>query len=367
MVVGKVQLWNYRNIAQLMLEFHPDTNLIFGENAQGKTNLMESMVYLSTGKSHRAMSERELIKMGESACRIEAEVESFQRVYHLDAMLRQGTRRKLERNGVKATKFQEFSDVFHTVLFCPEDLSLVKSAPSLRRQFLDVAISQLRPQYGQALAEYKRLFLHKSKILREREPSFLETLPDFNQKLIETGTMIVHYRAHFIKRLQEVVPVIHEEFAGGRERVTLSYKTVSTVTDSLASEQVLYEQIKAHQESHFQAELGSGRVLTGPHKDDIMMWIEGREARSYASQGQTRTLALSLKLGEREISQQETGEYPVLLLDDVLSELDRGRQEFVLNRIKTGQVFITTCEEEGFLGLCEGAKFRMAGGVACPV
>lgn len=356
-------LRQFRNIPSLAVEFHPDVNLIYGKNAQGKTSLLEGIAYLSVGGSHRATYDRELISHHCDFATIQGTVDSFQREISLEAQINRVRRRKLQKNQVNAKSIQEFSDVFHTVLFCPEDLTLVRGAPLLRRRFLDRSIGQLRPKYQVALEEYKKLYQHKSKILRCPSDNLQRTLPDFNLRMAQIGAMLVHYRSHFIKRLQETVPPIHHEFSGETETIEISYKTVSTVTDPLAGERILFQQILDHQESHYHAEIASGNVLTGPHKDDIIFQVEGQNAKVFASQGQTRTLALSLKLGEREIFYQETGEYPVLLLDDVLSELDRKRQEFVLNRIGTGQVFITSCEDESFLSLKQGAKFHMSEGI----
>lgn len=362
MIVVSAYIREFRNLSGLDLEFHPETNLILGENAQGKTSLLESIAYLSTGGSHRATHDRELIGHGSDFSVVRCGMESVDRSFELEAQLHRGKRRKLLKNQVFARNIQEFSDVFQTVLFCPEDLVLVRGASLLRRRFLDRAISQLRPQYGLAMAEYKRLYQHKLKILKDPNRNMLQALPEFNFRMAQTGTMMIHYRAHFVKRLQEVVPPIHGEFAGGREEIQLAYQTVSTVTDALAGERAIFAQVLAHQESHYEAELASGKILTGPHKDDLLLFLDGQEAKLFASQGQTRTLALSLKLGERDVFFQETEEYPVLLLDDVLSELDRSRQEFVLNRIKTGQVFITSCEDEGFLPLRQGKKFIVSQG-----
>lgn len=363
MRVSYLELCCYRNIEEMRLNFHPDVNLIFGENAQGKTSLLESLVYLSMGKSHRTSVEREIVKFGMDHSLVKAEIHSFERDYVLEAKLQLGRRRKLSRNQVNVTKFSEFSEVFHTVLFCPEDLSLVRAGSVERRRFLDSAIGQLRPHYNLAMNEYKKLYMHKGKILKDKSGNMVRILPDINLRMAQVGAMIVHYRAHFVKRLQETVPLLHEEFAGGKEEISLEYQTVSTITDSLGGEKQIFQEIMAHQESHYQAELASCRLLTGPHKDDLILKVDGVLAKQFASQGQTRTFALSLKLGEREIFFQETSEYPVLLLDDVLSELDRGRQEFVLNKIKTGQVFITSCEDEDFLGLKVGEKFQIRSGM----
>ena len=174
--------------------------------------------------------------------------------------------------------------------------------------------------------------------------------------MAKAGALLIHYRAHFIK------PAIHGDFSGGREQLTLKYETVSTVTDPEAGPQVIFQQLLQHQESHRAAEIASRQCLSGPHKDDLLVEIDGRAAKSFASQGQTRTAALSLKLAAREIFQQDTGEYPVLLLDDVLSELDPRRQEFVLNRIRGGQVFITCCEDDRLPQLLGGRIFHIKDG-----
>jgi DNA replication and repair protein RecF len=251
-----------------------------------------------------------------------------------------------------------------TVLFCPEDLSLVRDASAARRRCVDHAICQLRPRYAQALAEYHRLYEHKIRILRDwtQTPSLLSTLDDFNLRLAQTGAILIHYRAHFIKRLRECAPPIHADFSGGRENLELSYETVSTIQNPMAPPRELLDRLLLHQEQLRQAEQDSRQCLCGAHKDELLVMINAASARQYGSQGQTRTAALSLKLAQREIFQQETGEWPVLLLDDVLSELDGKRQAFVLNRIRGGQVFITCCEEEKLEGLELGKAFHVRQG-----
>ena len=252
----------------------------------------------------------------------------------------------------------------NTVLFCPEDLLLIREGAAARRRFLDCAICQLRPRYAQALAEYNRLYEHKTRILRDwpENPSLLETLEDFNVRMAQTGALVIRYRAYFVRRLQEAAPAVHRDFSGGREALSLTYQTVSSVSDPTAAPQQILEQLRDHQERHRQAELDSRQCLSGPHKDDLTVSIDRRSAKQFASQGQTRTAALSLKLAQRDIFFQETGEYPVLLLDDVLSELDARRQAFVLNHIQGGQIFITCCEEEKLEGLEGGAAFHIHGG-----
>jgi DNA replication and repair protein RecF len=265
---------------------------------------------------------------------------------------------------VKLKTAAELSGIFQSVLFCPEDLYLIREGAAARRKYLEDCICQLRPRYAQALAEYKRLHEHKTRILRDSDekPSLLDTLDEFSLGMAKAGALLIYYRAFFIKRLQETAPLIHKDFSGRRETLALRYATVSTVTDPEAGPQAIFQQLLSHQEAHRAAEIASRQCLSGPHKDDLIVEIDGNPARTYSSQGQTRTAALSLKLAAREIFQHDTGEYPVLLLDDVLSELDPRRQEFVLNRIKGGQVFITCCEDDRLERLLGGKVLHVENG-----
>ena len=354
----------FRNYAHLEASFDPRVNLIYGDNAQGKTNLLEAIAYLSSARSHRARYDRELIMMGVDSAFLKGEIESRDRDFTLEAKLFRGKGRQLHSNGVRLKTAGELSGILNTVLFCPEDLYLIREGGAARRKFLDSAICQLRPRYAAALAEYNRLYEHKTRILRDwpENPSLLQTLDDFNLRMAQTGAILIHYRAHFVKRLREHASAIHADFSGGREELGLQYQTVSTVDDPLKAPRELLPMLLDHQERHRQAELDARQCLSGPHKDDVVVDIGGLSAKTYGSQGQTRTAALSLKLAQREIFQEETGQWPVLLLDDVLSELDTRRQTFVLNRIRGGQVFITCCEEEKLEGLEGGRAFHIQGG-----
>ena len=364
MTVKGLELDFFRNYVHLEAEFDPRVNLIYGENAQGKTNLLEALAYLSTARSHRARYDREMILLGVDDAFIKGQVASRDREFTLEAHLSHGKSRQLWSNGVRLKSAGELSGILTTVLFCPEDLYLIREGGAARRRFLDSAICQLRPKYAQALAEFNRLYEHKTRILRDwpENPSLLATLDDFNLRLAQTGAILIHYRAHFVRRLMDHAPAIHADFSGGREELSLTYETVSTVTDPQAQPRVILDQLLDHQESHRQAELDSRQCLSGPHKDDLSVQLNGMSAKLYGSQGQTRTAALSLKLAQREIIQVETGEWPVLLLDDVLSELDPRRQAFVLNRIQGGQVFITCCEEDKLDGLEGGKAFHIKEG-----
>lgn len=364
MIVKRLELDFFRNYPHLEAEFDPRVNLIYGDNAQGKTNLLEAVAYLSAARSHRARYDREMIMLDVDTAFVKGEVFSRDRDFTLEARLLRGRGRQLWSNGVRLKTAGELAGILNTVLFCPEDLSLIRAGSEERRRFLDGAICQLRPRYAQALAEYSRLYGHKTRILRDwpENPSMLDTLDDFNLRMAQTGAIVIHYRAHFVKRLRERAPAIHGEFSGGREGLELGYSTVSNIPDPQAPPRELLPLLLEHQEKHRKAEIDSRQCLSGPHKDDLTVDIGGKNAKIYASQGQTRTAALSLKLAQREIFQEETGEWPVLLLDDVLSELDPRRQAFVLNRIRGGQVFITCCEEEKLEGLEGGRAFHIHGG-----
>ena len=364
MMLRSLELDFFRNYTHLEASFDPRVNLIYGDNAQGKTNLLEAIAYLSTARSHRSRYDRELIMMGVDSAFLQGEADSRERSFTLEAKLFRGRGKQLYSNGVRLKNAGELSGILTTVLFCPEDLYLIREGGAARRKFLDSAICQLRPRYAAALAEYNRLYEHKTRILRDwpENPSLLQTLDDFSLRLAQTGAILIHYRAHFIRRLREHAPAIHADFSGGRETLELGYETVSAVDDPMASPRDILPRLLDHQQSHRQAELDARQCLSGPHKDDVTVDINGAPAKLYGSQGQTRTAALSLKLAQREIMEEETGEWPVLLLDDVLSELDGKRQSFVLNRIQGGQVFITCCEEEKLHGLEGGRAFHIQGG-----
>ncbi len=364
MNVRTLELEGFRNYAAFRAEFAPGVNLIYGENAQGKTNLLEAVEYLSGARTHRTRGDRELIGFQWEDARIRAELESRGRDFLVEAQLLRGRRRRLAANGVRLKTAGELSQILRTVLFCPEDLLLIRAGSAERRRFLDASLCQLRPRYAAALAEYHRLLEHKTRILRdwEEKPSLLDLLPEFNDRMARCGAVLIHYRAFYIQNLAQRAGAIHAEFSGGREEMSLVYRTVSSIADPLRPSAELYPQLLEHQESHRRAELESRQCLSGPHKDDLAVEIDGRSAKQFASQGQTRTAALSLKLAERELHRDDLGEWPVLLLDDVLSELDRRRRDFVLRRIEGGQVFITCCEEDGLEGLGEGKTFHIRAG-----
>ena len=349
-----IKLHGFRNYEDLALEFDPGVNLIVGDNAQGKTNLLEAIAYLGSGKAFRTQRCAELVKLGEDFAEIEGSVFSQERLQRLRWILfSTGRPRQLFCNSVKKKTAAEISGILQTVLFCPEDLMVLKTGASARRRLADNALCQLRPNYEAALTEYNRILDQKNRILKDRyeNPSLLEILPEYNTRLCQVGALLISYRARFFAGLGREAQNYHGHFSGGAEAFHLTYKTVSTVTDPFVPVEELVLQLQAHLESHYRAELESAQCLTGPHKDDFDVTLSGMSVKAFGSQGQTRTAAISLKLAQRELMAKESGEMPVLLLDDVLSELDAGRQDFVLNQITKGQVFITCCEKERFTKL----------------
>ena len=349
-----LKLYSFRNYNTLELDLDPGVNLIVGDNAQGKTNLLEAVVYMGGGRSFRTQRTAELVKLGADFGEISGALYSQGREQTLRWLLFPASKpRQLFLNGVKKKTAGEISGVLQTVLFCPEDLMVLKAGASARRRLGDNALCQLRPNYEAALTEYGRILEQKNKILKDRyeNPALLEILPEYNYRLCQVGALLISYRARFYEGLGKAAAKYHGLFSGGAEKFRLQYHTVSTVTDPFAPVKDIENQLREHLESHYRAELESAQCLTGPHKDDFDVSLSGMNLKAFGSQGQVRTSAISLKLAQRELMEKQSGEIPVLLLDDVLSELDPGRQDFVLNQISAGQVFITCCEPGRFTKL----------------
>ncbi len=358
------ELYHFRNYDAAQVALDPGINVITGENAQGKTNFLESIYYMTGGRSFRTRFDRELIQFGQEEAGIRLETESGGRTLKMEARLPRGGRKRIAVNGVKLKTAAELSGSLTAVLFCPEDLDLVQAGAARRRRLMDEAISQLKPLYADALAKFTRLYAHKTRILRDHweKPDLLEALDPFNLQLCQVSAGLIRYRAAFVEKLMALAAEIHRDFSGGREALRLEYQTVSTVKDPLGSQKEIFEALMAHQAAHRQAEIASGQCLSGIHKDELEIYINDISARRFASQGQARTAALSIKLAEREIYYAQGGEYPVLLLDDVLSELDPKRQDFVLNRIGSGQVLITCCADDKISQKTGGRILTVAAG-----
>lgn len=345
MIIKRINLENYRNYRSASFDLSDGTNIIYGENAQGKTNLLEAVYFLASGKSFRGAKDREIIRDGAEHAIITTEVETPDLDYIVEVNLYLRRRKSFKVNGVPLRTVGELSGRVSAVLFSPEDLYLIRDGAAARRKFMDSAFSQLRPVYAQLVSKYNRLHNHKTRILRDwkEKPSLLDTLDSFNYQIADIGARIIGYRAKFLDKITTYASQIHREISGEREELSITYSTVSTVDDPFDDIENIKNRILYHMKTHRSAELSARSALSGPHKDDIEIFINGKLAKTYASQGQTRTAALSLKMAERELFLQDSGVNPVLLLDDVLSELDDNRCDYVLNKISNGQVIITLC------------------------
>ena len=364
MVLNALTIEGFRNYEKDAIQFDPGTNVIVGENGQGKTNLLEAIYYLAGAKSFRTRFDKELIGFDKESSRIKAEISSEEREQIIEVYLKRGKSREIHINGAKRKRGADIGGKLMAVLFSPDDLAIVRAGASVRRRLLDNSISQLRPKYALWLSEFGRLYEHKTRILKDHreKPALLDTLDDFNLRLAKASSQLIHYRAAFVEKLAQHADFIHRAFSGDKEGLSITYKTVRTIDNPKAPPSVLFDALMDHQSQLRQTEIDAGLCLSGAHKDDFLVHINGVLAKPYASQGQTRTAALSIKLSEREIFFQDRGEYPLLLLDDVLSELDAARQDFVLNRIKEGQVFITCCEDRGIAKRTGGKIFTVKKG-----
>ena len=363
MRINRIALNGFRNYDFETADFSPGTNVIYGQNAQGKTNLLEAVYLLAAGRSFRTRFDKELIGFGCDSAEILADIVSHDREQTVRIVFRSGQRKQITVNAVKKTA-SELSGTLTAVLFSPDDLNLIKEGAAARRRLMDNAISQIRPRYAEYLSQFNKFYESKTRILRDwrEKPSLLDTLDEFSEGMCRASAQLIRYRASFASRLNEEAAPIHGEFSGAGEKLEIQYQTVSTVRDPMGPAKDIFYDLCDHLEAHRRAELESQQCLSGAHKDDLLISINGRPARSFASQGQTRTAALSIKLAEREIYLDETGEYPILLLDDVLSELDTRRQEFVLNRIGGGQTLITCCDDEGISGRTGGKVLHVEKG-----
>lgn len=365
-MIFTLTLENFRNYAAASLTLDPAVNLIVGENAQGKTNLLEAASALSTMRLFRTAQKKEGIRFGCDHGRICGTVQTEGGEMTLEICLHRARAMELWRNGVRVKRQSDVRGILRTVLFCPDDLHLVRAGAAARRRFLDAALCQLRPQYAGALAEYERVLAHKLRILKDAEekPALLNLWEDFTLRLCQLGAVLIRYRADYIRKLAQRAGQLHAE-AAPHEQLACLYQTVSGITNPFAPPSAIAEELQAHAFAHRAAEIAARACLSGAHKDDLVLQINGVSAASYASQGQARTAALALKLAERELFFDEDNAYPVLLLDDVLSELDHRRQDFVLNHLGQGQVLITCCEQETAARLHAGSVFHIQAGNVC--
>lgn len=352
MIVKEIFLDGFRNYNNGTTRFEEEVNVITGRNAQGKTNLIEAIYYLSSGRSFRPAIDKDLITHDREGACIKADIDSAGREQTVEARLHRARRRELYANGVKLKKASELSGRLTTVVFGPDDLDIIKDGAAVRRKLMDQCLSQLRPGYLSALTEFNRLLDHKTRILRDYvdKPSLLDVLDDFGLQMAQQSARLIYYRVAFAASLSRRATEIHKEFSDGTEELAIRYRTVGGLDATGKKPEEILPSLLEHLREHRLAELKSGSCLSGAHKDDLEIEINGVGARRFASQGQARTAAVSIKLAEREIHHDDKGEYPVLLLDDVLSELDQKRQGFILSRISHGQVLITCCDDLAIQG-----------------
>ncbi|MDF2558315.1 MAG: replication/repair protein RecF [Bacillales bacterium] len=344
-----LKLQNFRNYENCTLNFQNKINIFIGENAQGKTNILEAIYLLSMAKSHRTNNDKELIKWDSEFTKIEGRIEKNTGVVPLELQVSQkGKTTKV--NHITQTQLSRFMGNMNVVMFAPEDLNLVKGSPQIRRKFLDMEIGQISQIYLHEMKQYHRVlqqknaFLKKSFGIKTTEHSLIDV---YNEQLVDLGSKIIQKRFEFLEKLKRSAYSIHKGISRNLEKLEINYQSSINVSESMDLTKIItlleenFVKIKGK-------EIERGVTLIGPHRDDLVFFINGKEVQSYGSQGQQRTTALSLKLAEIELIHNETGEYPILLLDDVLSELDDHRQSHLLNTIEGKvQTFITTTNVDG--------------------
>ena len=340
MFCKKIIYKDFRNIENASLEFCPGTNIFVGQNAEGKTSAVEGIYLFARGKSFRSQHDIDMIRFDCDYASIDMEFNDTRREHKMRIAYSRDGRRLCKHNGVDIKKLSEFIGHFRAVIFCPNHLSLVKDGPSVRRSFIDTAISQIQPSYVGLLQKYNSILSQRNALIKNayfQRDVFDATVEYWSEQLAEAAERISKKRAWYTDMLSEYSNALIGDMTGGREELKISYRSQKT------KEEYFKELCSNHER-----ELKYGSTLYGVHKDDLDIELLGRDARSFASQGQQRSIALALKLSEGEISRKECGSYPVFLLDDVLSELDNKRREYILSGLKDRQTFITSCNEDDF-------------------
>lgn len=343
MFIEDLQLIHFRNYEHEVINFEKGINVVVGENAQGKTNLIEAMFFLSRGYSHRASNLSELAQWEKDDFFINAHVVSDGVKHKITMKSNQGKRQILldEKTG----KRDRINRIFNTILFEPEDLKIVKEGPDKRRRFLNQEISGFRPEYHYLLRDYEKVLNQRNTLLKNihYQPSLRATLSVWDEQLVSIGTRLMNHRIRYLHRLNKEAGVIHKILSHGNENLTLYYQ--NNIIASLEDASRLKNIFKQRLEGCREEEIQRGSTIYGPHVDDILIEINGKDARRYGSQGQQRSAAISLKLSQIEIYYENTGEYPVVLLDDIFSELDERRRQSIIKLLNKTQAFITCTED----------------------
>lgn len=355
MIIESIELKNYRNYDELHMEFSAGTNILYGNNAQGKTNILEAVYVCCTTKSHRGSKDREMIHFHEDESHIKLNIRKNDVPYRIDMHLKKNKAKGVAINGIPIRKASELFGIVNVVFFSPEDLNLIKNGPAERRKFIDLELCQLNKLYVHSLVSYNRILMQRNKLLKDLffHPEYEETLDVWDMQLVQYGKEIIRYRQDFIEQLNEIIRDIHLNLSGEKEILKIVY-------DPNASTENLEQEIKRSRPQ----DLKQKTTLVGPHRDDIGFYIDDIDIRKFGSQGQQRTAALSLKLAEIELVKKLVRDYPILLLDDVLSELDGERQNHLLSAINHIQTMITCTGLEDFVNnrFQIDKLFRVVGG-----
>ena len=370
MQCNKITVEHFRNIQAAEVTFSPGVNLLLGDNAQGKTNLLEALSLMAIGKSFRGVRDADLIQFGQDRASIVLDYCDHIRNMRLSATLMAGRKRKMEQNGLPVAKMSDLIGGLRVVLFCPEHLSIIKSGPELRRNFLDVAISQLKPVYMSSLQRYNKILKERNRLLKEASENeaarrvMEDTIDVWSEQLAHEGAIIARYRVQYIQKIKKAAADVFYDMTAGREVPDFHYVGTAHLSseedylDAQKTERAFLDLLTA---SHAR-EIGAGYTLWGVHRDDIDITLNGVCARLFASQGQQRSLALAMKLSEGEICREECTEHPVYLFDDVLSELDVGRRDYLTSRMGGKQVILTTCEQSETSRLGDANVIRVQNG-----
>lgn len=362
MKINSVKLNNFRNISSMELHATDGVNVIYGENAQGKTNILEA-IWLFTGcKSFRGSKDAEFIKFNEEISKINLDFSDNVRNKKSEIII--GNKKKnVSLNGVSLRSSSELIGSFYAVIFSPSHLSLIKDGPSGRRRFLDTALCQLKPSYAKHLAGYRRALLQRNALLKDLHlsPQLYDILDSWDDQLARYSASVISERLKYIEILSQYSKKIYAGISENKESFSVTYSR-NDITDINISVNDLYNLERERIKNARKEDVLYKTTTIGPHRDDLDIFINNVSARSFGSQGQQRSCALALKLGESEIIKKITGETPVALLDDVMSELDEKRQDYVLNHINDRQVFLTCCDPSQVLRLCGGKSFMINGG-----
>jgi len=352
MIVTRVTVDNYRNFAHADITPDAGVTVFVGENAQGKTNLLESVYLCCVGRSHRTTHEKELIRSGEGVARVRVQASGNLGSRSVEIAMSPTERRRIKVDGQPISKSGEMMGCIISVLFAPEGLRIVQDGPAERRRFIDMELSQLHPSYYYALQRYQKALRQRAELLKSPAPK-TDFLDIWDEQLISAGREIIRMRHDFLEKLSAISSEIHAGVSGGKESLVLSYAP-STTCDDFA------DRLIAARETDIR------RMTTsiGPHRDDIRILIGGQDARAYGSQGQQRTAAISMKLSELHVMREETGEWPILLLDDVMSELDPSRRKFLLRHLDGIQVILTCTDMSDLAGAPIGRQYNIHAGSA---